>query len=163
MQHLLDVNARTIALWVRTATTPPWWPGSGHTDAGWATTAFTQAGFVRVFQPARDRQGLTRVGQLVLGPSGTSPTCTPPAAVGLRLADVLSRCSGGVVRHRQVTDAYLRPPPCARAWLHLRRWRCQMLLAPEQAAAHRFCAGSDIAPLPDSHPRRDQRLDADRR
>lgn len=108
-QHLLDVNALIALGWnahVHHDTMVAWF--DRHAKAGWATCAFTQAGFVRVLsQPALGRAAST-VAELT---EALRHNLAHPAhkllALDFDFAEVLQRCSGGVVGHRQVTDAYL--------------------------------------------------------
>ena len=107
--HLLDVNALIALLWEEHQfhdTMSGWF--ARHGRHGWATCAITQAGFIRVMnQPALAPQGLT-VGELaeVLANSLAHPAHRL-LPLEFAFADVLACCSGGVVGHRQVTDAYL--------------------------------------------------------
>lgn len=108
-QHLLDVNALIALCWSahRHHDTMVGWFNQ-HAKAGWATSAFTQAGFARVLsQPAVGGAAFT-IAELV---QGLERNLAHPAHRLLPLdfgfGEVLARCSGGVVGHRQVTDAYL--------------------------------------------------------
>ena len=107
--HLLDVNA-LIALG---------WSAHDHHDAmavwfnqhaklGWATCAITQAGFVRVLSQPALGEGASTVAELA---QALERNLAHPAhrllALDFDFADVLACCTGGVVGHRQVTDAYL--------------------------------------------------------
>jgi uncharacterized protein len=108
-QHLLDVNALIALCWSVHShhdTMAGWF--NRHAKAGWATSAFTQAGFVRVLSQPAVGGGTATVAELV---QGLERNLAHPAHRLLPLdfgfAEVLARCSGGVVGHRQVTDAYL--------------------------------------------------------
>ena len=107
--HLLDVNA-LIALG---------WNHHQHHDimvawlkrnaaGGWATCAISQAGFVRVLsQPAVSKATFS-----ILDWSDSLARILSHAAhrlvqLDFAFADVLACCTGGVVGHRQITDAYL--------------------------------------------------------
>ncbi len=107
--HLLDVNA-LIALG---------WDSHHHHEAmvawfnrrareGWATCAITQAGFVRVLsQPAVAKQApsIAKLAESLAHNLAHQARRLLPLDFGF--GDVLACCSGGVVGHRQVTDAYL--------------------------------------------------------
>lgn len=107
--HLLDVNA-LIALG---------WNGHQHHEAmlawfkrharqGWATCAITQAGFVRILsQPALGEAASTiaeLADTLALNLAHKAHRLLP---LDFDFAEVRSVCTGGVVGHRQITDAYL--------------------------------------------------------
>lgn len=140
MQHLLDVNALIALVWSAHChhdTMVAWF--DGHANAGWATTAFTQAGFVRVLSQPAIVGADAVLAELVLG---LERNLAHPAhrllPLDFGLPDVLSRCSGGVVGHRQVTDAYLLTA-AMRAGMKLLTFDAgvQMLLAsPAERAAH---------------------------
>jgi toxin-antitoxin system PIN domain toxin len=106
--RLLDVNAlialgwegherhREVATWFRR-----------HGRAGWATCALTQAGFVRVLsQPSLATGATVAELALVLKRNVAHPSHRW-VALDFDFSDVLTCCTGGVVGHRQVTDAYL--------------------------------------------------------
>jgi hypothetical protein len=107
--HLLDLNALIALIWedhqfhdIMAA----WF--TRHAKAGWATCAITQSGFVRVMsQPALAKPSRT-VADLAeaLGQNLAHPAHRM-LPLDFDFAEVLARCSGGVVGHRQVTDAYL--------------------------------------------------------
>jgi toxin-antitoxin system PIN domain toxin len=107
--HLLDVNALIALLWEdhefhdKMAA----WFGR-HAKTGWATCAITQSGFIRVMsqsaliKPARSVAELAEV---------LANNLAHPAhrllALDFGFTDVMTSCTGRVVGHRQVTDAYL--------------------------------------------------------
>jgi hypothetical protein len=107
--HLLDVNALIALIWEDHQfheTMAAWF--ARHAKRGWATCAITQAGFIRVMnQPALAKPGHT-VAELA---EALKQNLAHPAHRLLPLDFgfdvVLARCTGGVVGHRQVTDAYL--------------------------------------------------------
>jgi uncharacterized protein len=107
--HLLDVNALIALLWEDHPfhdTMAPWF--ARYANAGWSTCAITQSGFVRVMnQPALAQHGRT-LAELA---KNLAHNLAHPAhrrlALDFDLADVMACCTGGVVGHRQVTDAYL--------------------------------------------------------
>ena len=108
-RYLLDANA-LIALG---------WPAHEHHERmlawfrtqarhGWATTPFTQAAFVRIVsQPAFSGSAI--------GPREAAEVLSRNLAhryhsffpLDLQIAEVTALCSGGLMGHRQVTDAYL--------------------------------------------------------
>lgn len=107
--YLLDANV-LIALF---------WPAHDHhkialgwfiatRNAGWLTCAFTQAAFVRVIsQPAFYSPPVTVVdasGLLMRNIATTDHRFLP---LNVNLMDVLNHCTGGVVGHRQIADAWL--------------------------------------------------------
>jgi len=79
-----------------------------HAKAGWATCAITQAGFVRVMnQPALVQPGLTVAELAEVLANNLAHPAHRLLALDFDFADVLACCTGGVVGHRQVTDALL--------------------------------------------------------
>ncbi len=79
-----------------------------YARSGWATSALTQAAFVRIVsQPAFAGRsiGITEVAQLLL--RNTQHRQHRFLALDFDFAEVLGCCSGGLFGHRQVTDAYL--------------------------------------------------------
>lgn len=106
--HLLDVNALIALGWEgheRHEAMMAWFKRHGH--AGWATCAFTQAGFVRVLNQPALSVGAT-VAELA---DALARNLEHPAhrlvSLDFDFNAVLTCCTGGVVGHRQVTDAYL--------------------------------------------------------
>lgn len=109
MTHLLDANALIALGWPAHEHHAPmvaWF--KRHAARGWATTAFTQAAFVRIIsQPAFSGRtvGVGEVAELLLRNTAHRKHVLVPLDFGIE--EVLGRCSGGVVGHRQLTDAYL--------------------------------------------------------
>jgi toxin-antitoxin system PIN domain toxin len=107
--HLLDLNALIALIWEDHQfhdSMDAWF--TRHAKAGWATCAITQSGFVRVMSRPALAQSNRTVADLAeaLGQNLAHPAHRLlPLDFGF--AEVLARCSGGVVGHRQVTDAYL--------------------------------------------------------
>jgi hypothetical protein len=107
--HLLDVNALIALIWEEHpfhGTMAAWF--GRHAKRGWATCAITQSGFARVMnQPALAKPTRT-VADLA---EALEHNLAHPAHRLLPLdfgfTEVLVRCTGGVVGHRQVTDAFL--------------------------------------------------------
>jgi uncharacterized protein len=107
--RLLDVNAMIALLWEDHAfhdLMSAWF--AKHAIGGWATCAITQSGFIRVMsQPALAKPGRT-VGDLAEVLSrNLAHTAHRLLPLDFSFIDVMARCTGGVVGHRQVTDAYL--------------------------------------------------------
>jgi toxin-antitoxin system PIN domain toxin len=107
--HLLDANALIALLWPRHEhhdRLRRWF--SRHAAQGWATCAFTQSAFVRIAcQPAFAGQALavSEVSELLM--RNAAHPGHRLLAMDFGMAEVLGCCTGGVVGHRQVTDAWL--------------------------------------------------------
>jgi uncharacterized protein len=79
-----------------------------HAKKGWATTPFTQAAFVRVLSQPTFSNG-------AIGPREAAELLTRSTEnryhtflpVDLQISEVIGICTGGLMGHRQVTDAYL--------------------------------------------------------
>jgi hypothetical protein len=106
--RLLDVNALIALGWEgheRHDDMVSWF--SRHSQAGWATCALTQAGFVRVLSQPVLATGAT-VADLA---DALERNLAHPGhrfvSLDFDFSEVLARCTGGVLGHRQVTDAYL--------------------------------------------------------
>jgi uncharacterized protein len=109
LSWLLDANA-LIALG---------WPAHEHHAAmqrwfqrrareGWSTTAMTQAAFVRIVsQPAFSGRviAVSQVAELLL--RNTAHARHSLLAMDFGFEQVLGCCTGGLLGHRQITDAYL--------------------------------------------------------
>ena len=107
--HLLDVNALIALGWdahTHHNTMVDWF--NGNAKRGWGTCALTQAGFVRVLsQPALGQAQSTVV---KLSDSLQQQVAHPAhrfVPLDFAFEEVIRRCTGGVVGHRQITDAYL--------------------------------------------------------
>jgi hypothetical protein len=105
---LLDVNALIALGWEgheRHREMVSWFRRHGR--AGWATCALTQAGFVRVLSHPALATGAS-IAELS---EALERNLAHPGhrfvSLDFDFTDVLSCCTGGVVGHRQVTDAYL--------------------------------------------------------
>lgn len=107
--HLLDVNALIALLWEDHQfheTMALWF--SRHAKEGWATSAITQAGFIRVMnQSALVQPGLSVADLAEVLASNLAHPAHRLLPLDFDFADVLTCCTGGVVGHRQVSDAYL--------------------------------------------------------
>ncbi len=109
MTSLLDANALIALCWPRHEyhATMRYWFGK-NARLGWATTALTQAAFVRIVsQPAFSGRsiGIAEVAELLLRNTQHPKHRFLPLDFGF--ADVLGACTGGLLGHRQVTDACL--------------------------------------------------------
>ena len=107
--HLLDVNALIALLWEDHSFHSPmtrWF--ARHAATGWATCAVTQSGFIRVMvQPALAQHGRTLAELADLLSINTARPSHRLLPLDFGFTDVMACCTGGVVGHRQITDAYL--------------------------------------------------------
>ncbi|MDP2810691.1 MAG: hypothetical protein Q8O34_11135 [Rhodocyclaceae bacterium] len=109
MSHLLDANALIALGWPtheHHLSMIRWF--RQHARAGWATTAITQSAFVRIIsQPAFSGRAIpvAEVGDLLL--RNTAHPKHRLVALDFGFADVLGACTGGILGHRQITDAWL--------------------------------------------------------
>jgi toxin-antitoxin system PIN domain toxin len=107
--HLLDVNALLAHCWpshVHHAPMHEWM--KRHAREGWLSCAITQAAFVRIScQPSFSPHGFDiDEAWETLRANLRHPGHTL-APLDFGFDEVLSLCTGGVVGHRQITDAYL--------------------------------------------------------
>lgn len=109
MSHLLDANALIALGWPTHEHHPAmvrWF--RQHARAGWATTALTQSAFVRIVsQPAFAGRPIAIVEAAELLLRNTAHAKHRLVALNFGFADVLAACTGGILGHRQVTDAWL--------------------------------------------------------
>ena len=109
MSFLLDANALIALGWPTHEHHPRmvnWF--SQHARAGWATTAFTQSAFVRIVsQPAFSGHAIAvgEVAELLL--RNTAHPKHRLLALDFSFAEVWAACTGGILGHRQITDAWL--------------------------------------------------------
>lgn len=109
MSALLDANALIALLWPtheHHATMREWF--RRHAEAGWATTALTQGAFVRIVsQPAFAGRGIpvAEVADLLL--RNLAHPHHRLLALDFGFDAVLGACTGGLLGHRQITDAWL--------------------------------------------------------
>jgi len=109
VSYLLDANALIALGWTRHEhheKISRWF--RNHAREGWATTAFTQAAFVRVIaQPAFSGQsiGIADIVELLLRNTAHPKHRLLPLDFGFE--EVMGWCTGGLLGHRQVTDAWL--------------------------------------------------------
>ncbi|MFM9879093.1 MAG: TA system VapC family ribonuclease toxin [Burkholderiaceae bacterium] len=117
MTYLLDVNA-LVALALRNHQRHSVMHAfmTAQQRLGWATCAFTQAGFVRVASQnhtlgANPKSGMSSVFNPRLAASALAQNTGNPhhsyLAIDFDYSAVLSACTGGIVGHRQITDAWL--------------------------------------------------------
>lgn len=109
MSQLLDANA-LIALGWPTHEHHPRMLGwfRQHAKAGWASTAFTQSAFVRIIsQPAFSGRAIaiSEAAEVLL--RNTAHPKHQLVALDFGFDDVLAACTGGILGHRQITDAWL--------------------------------------------------------
>lgn len=79
-----------------------------HAKQGWATAAFTQAAFVRIVsQPAFSGTAIGPVDAAELLAKNLAHPNHEFLAMEMEIGEVVAACTGGLMGHRQVTDAYL--------------------------------------------------------
>lgn len=109
MSFLLDANALIALGWPaheHHARVLNWF--KKHARQGWATCAITQAAFVRIIaQPSFSGHAVSvnEVGELLLRNTAHPKHRFLPLDFGFE--QVLGCCTGGLLGHRQITDAYL--------------------------------------------------------
>ena len=109
MSSLLDANALIALCWPTHEHHPQmlaWF--KQHARQGWATTAFTQAAFVRIVSQqvfAGRAIAVTEVAELLL--RNTAHPKHALLSLDFGFADVMATCTGGILGHRQITDAWL--------------------------------------------------------
>ena len=109
MSHLLDANALIALGWPtheHHSRMISWF--RQHARAGWASTAFTQSAFVRIVsQRAFSGRSIAigEVAELLL--RNTAHTKHRLVALDFGFAEVWAACTGGILGHRQITDAWL--------------------------------------------------------
>lgn len=109
MSHLLDVNALIALNWTQHEhheRVSRWF--KSHASEGWATCALTQAAFMRMFaQPAFTGRaiGMADIYELLL--RNTEHPRHRFLFLDFEFGDVMGHCTGGLLGHRQITDAWL--------------------------------------------------------
>jgi uncharacterized protein len=109
LSHLLDANALIALGWPTHEHHPRmvnWF--AQHARAGWASTAITQSAFVRIVsQPAFSGRAIAvgEVAELLLCNTAHPKHRLVPLDFGF--AEVWAACTGGILGHRQITDAWL--------------------------------------------------------
>ncbi len=109
MTQLLDANALIALGWPTHEHHPQMlaWFGQ-HAKRGWATSALTQAAFVRIVSQqvfAGRAIAIGEVAELLLRNTAHPKHRLVPLDFGF--ADVMAVCNGGLFGHRQITDAWL--------------------------------------------------------
>lgn len=107
--QLLDVNVLIALSWPKHehhASAQRWW--ARHARGGWGSCAMTQSAFVRITsQPSFGGQSISIAESAgVLREMLARPTHVF-VPLDFSFDEVQAVCTGGVVGHRQVTDAYL--------------------------------------------------------
>ncbi len=140
MTTLLDANALIALCWPKHEhhETMLEWFGR-YARQGWATSALTQAAFVRIVsQPAFAGRavGIGEVAELLL--RNTQHKQHRLLALDFGFAEVLGCCSGGLFGHRQITDAYLltQAVRCSARLLTFDGGIAQLLATPEERKQH---------------------------
>lgn len=109
MTHLFDANALIALGWPaheHHEIVQSWF--ARHARRGWATCALTQAAFVRIVSQTAFAGRPLSVGEVAaLLLRNTTHPQHRLLALDFGFAEVLGSCTGGVVGHRQVTDAIL--------------------------------------------------------
>ena len=142
--RLLDVNALIALGWEgheRHREVVTWFRRNGR--SGWATCALTQAGFVRVLSQPALATGAT-VAELALAlERNLSHPGHRLVALDFDFTEVLTCCTGGVVGHRQVTDAYLLTAAIRKGMklLTLDRGLSTLLATDAERSLHVECLG----------------------
>ena len=108
-RFLLDANVLIALCWsnhVHHSAAHSWF--KGHAAQGWASCAFTQSAFVRVIlQPAFSGSAM-QAGEVVkLLALNTAHAKHHYLNVDFDMRAVQSACTGGLLGHRQITDAWL--------------------------------------------------------
>lgn len=108
MSYLLDANALIALGWPtheHHERVIRWF--KAHARHGWATSALTQAAFVRIIsQPAFSGRaiGVSEIAELL---RNTAHPQHRFLALDFGIEQVLGSCTGGLRGHRQITDAWL--------------------------------------------------------
>ena len=107
--HLLDVNALIALSWPTHEHHEPayrWF--ARHASRGWGSCALTQAAFVRITsQPAFGGRARSMAEVAAVLRNMLAHPAHRLVPLDFPLDDVMRLCTGGVVGHRQVTDAWL--------------------------------------------------------
>ena len=106
---LLDANALIALGWPaheHHARMLRWF--QAHARSGWSTTAFTQAAFVRVIsQPSFSGHPIAVVDAAEVLLRNTAHPAHRLLPMDFGFESVVECCTGGLVGHRQIADAYL--------------------------------------------------------
>ena len=108
-RFLLDANVLIALCWSNHAhhkAALSWF--KGHAAHGWATCAFTQSAFVRVIlQPAFSNSAMQAAEVIELLALNTAHAKHHYLDVDFDMRAVQTACTGGLLGHRQITDAWL--------------------------------------------------------
>jgi hypothetical protein len=150
MSHLFDANAFIALGWPtheHHETMRAWF--HQHARSGWATTAMTQAAFVRIVpQPAFAGRAIAvgDVAELMLRNTAHPRHRLLPLDFGF--AEVIATCTGGILGHRQITDAWLLTA-AVRAGMKLLTFDAgiaQLLASPAERSRHLAVLGQTGRP-----------------
>ncbi len=109
MSHFLDVNALIALAWPTHEHHPVmlrWF--QRHSRDSWSTNALTQGAFVRIVSQqafAGQSIAIADVAELLL--RNLAHAKHRFTSLDFGFADVLGTCTGGIMGHRQLTDAWL--------------------------------------------------------
>ena len=107
--YLLDANTLIALCWsehVHHKAALAWF--KSHAKQGWASCALTQAAFVRVIlQPAFSGENLPANEVVELLARNTAHPQHSYLAIDFDMRAVQATCTGGLLGHRQITDAWL--------------------------------------------------------
>lgn len=107
--NLLDVNVLLALLWSSHPdfeVADKWFHANAKT--GWATCALTQAGFIRISAQKSFRHSDRPIADIADGlDKATAGSSHRFLKIDFPFKTVRETCTGGVVGHRQITDAYL--------------------------------------------------------
>jgi len=108
-RFLLDANVLIALCWSNHAhhkAALSWF--KGHAAHGWATCAFTQSAFVRVIlQPAFSNSAMQAAEVIELLALNTAHAKHHYLDVDFDMRALQTACTGGLLGHRQITDAWL--------------------------------------------------------
>ena len=109
MRHLLDANTLIALCWsshVHHEAAMAWF--KRYAKQGWASCAFTQAAFVRVIlQPAFSGEPKQANEVIELLARNTTHPQHSYLSIDFDIRAVQAICTGGLLGHRQITDAWL--------------------------------------------------------
>ena len=108
-RYLLDANVLIALCWsqhIHHTAALAWF--KNHSKHGWATCALTQAAFVRVIlQPAFSGEPMQAHEVIELLARTTSHPQHRYVSIDFDMLQVQAACTGGLLGHRQITDAWL--------------------------------------------------------
>ena len=107
--NLLDVNVLLALLWPTHpdfAVADAWF--RSHSQETWATCALTQSGFIRISAQNSFKHGGRSLDAIAAGlEMATASVRHRFLTIDFSFKTVGEICTGGVIGHRQITDAYL--------------------------------------------------------